>query len=227
MQLNTSETPGNNPHLAARRKMVETDLIGRDIYDRNVIRSMLKVPREEFVGQEKKESAYEDHPIPIGQGQTISQPYIVALMLQYLGIKEGDKVLDIGTGSGYHAALMAEMGATVYTVEIVEELKERAGATFKRLGYKNIFLKRGDGYKGWPEEAPFEAINVACAPHHIPESLIEQMADGGRMILPIGNPMSGPQRLVLVKREGDEITRREVSYVSFVPMVKEQREEEI
>lgn len=215
------ETPENNRSLAARRKMVETNLIGRDIYNRNVIRSMLKIPREEFVGTGEKEAAYEDHPIQIGKGQTISQPYIVALMLQYLEIKEGDKVLDIGTGSGYHAAVMAEMGAIVYTVEVIEELKERAAATFDKLGYKNIFLKRGDGYDGWPEEAPFEAINVACAPRYIPQPLIGQMADGGRMILPLSDQTSGLQRLVLVKRDGDKISRREVSYVAFVPMVRE------
>ena len=160
--------------------------------------------------------AYADYPLPIGQGQTISQPYIVAFMTEQLEPKPTDRVLEIGTGSGYQAAVLAEMVAEVYTIEIIEELAQRAAADLKRLGYTNVNVRAGDGYQGWAEAAPFDAIIVTCAPEHVPQPLIDQLKEGGRMIIPIGRAWN--QELVLLRKRGGKLEQHAVLPVSFVPM---------
>jgi protein-L-isoaspartate(D-aspartate) O-methyltransferase len=174
------------------------------------------VPRHEFVPESYRRESYEDFPLPIGHGQTISQPFIVAFMTEQLDPKPTDKVLEIGTGSGYQAAVLSAVVAEVYTIEIVEALGRRAEADLKRLGYKNVKVRVGDGYQGWLEAAPFDAIIVTCAPEHIPKPLIEQLKDGGRMIIPVGE--LGDQCLYLLEKRGAEIKRRAVLPVRFVPM---------
>ena len=165
--------------------MVEQDLAARDITDEAVLRTMGKVPRHEFVPDELRDSAYADHPLPIGHEQTISQPYIVALMTQLADAKEGARALDIGTGSGYQAAVLGEICKEVYSIEIVEPLAKEAKARLARLGYKNITVRAGDGYQGWPEKAPFDVIVVAAAPDHIPQPLVDQLAPGGKQVMPV------------------------------------------
>ena len=164
--------------------MVQEQLIPRGIHDERVLAVMSKVPREEFVPQDVRAESYTDGPLPIGHGQTISQPYIVAFMTEQLRLAPGDRVLEIGTGSGYQAAILAELVAEVNSIEIIEPLAKTAEVTLQRLGYKNVNVKGGDGYKGWPDHAPFDAIIVTCAPDRVPQSLTEQLRDGGRMIIP-------------------------------------------
>lgn len=202
----------------AREKMV--DLIkSRGIKDEKVISAMLKVPRHLFVDKSQWRSAYDDRPLPIGYGQTISQPYIVALMTESLEIKMGDKVLEIGTGSGYQAAILAELTDKVYSVEIIEELGKRAGRVLKSLGYK-VKIKIGDGYNGWEEYAPFDAIIVTCAPDHVPPPLIQQLKIGGRMVIPVG-PTGLYQTLWLIKKEReDKLIYKNLGDVLFVPLVR-------
>ena len=189
---------------------------GRDITNALVLRAMGKVPRHEFVPQNLRAGAYRDGPLPIGHGQTISQPYIVAFMTEQLDPKPSDRVLEVGTGSGYQAAVLAELVAQVYTVEIIKELATQAAADLKRLGYTNVQARAGDGYKGWPEAAPFDTIIVTCAPEQVPPPLIEQLKDGGRMIIPVGPTWN--QELVLLRKHGDKLERRDVLPVRFVPM---------
>jgi len=201
-----------------RARMIERDLEARDIRDARVLAAMGRVPRERFVPAELAAQAYGDHPLPIGQGQTISQPYIVAFMTEQLRLRGDEKVLEIGTGSGYQAAVLAECAAQVYTIEIVEELAERSAALLRELGYDNVHARTGDGYRGWPEQAPFDAIILTAAPDHVPQPLLDQLADGGRLILPLGGD---DQELVLIERHGSELTRRSVLPVRFVPMTGE------
>lgn len=189
---------------------------GRNITNALVLAAMGKVPRHEFVPERLRHQAYEDCPLPIGHDQTISQPYIVAFMTEQLEPEPTDRVLEIGTGSGYQAAVLAELVAKVYTVEIVEELAKRAAADLKRLGYTNVSVRAGDGYKGWPEVAPFDAIIVTCAPEKVPPPLIDQLKDGGRMIIPVGPAWD--QELVLLRKRGDRLVRHAVLPVRFVPM---------
>ena len=165
--------------------MVKAQIVDRGVVDNRVLAAMRKVPREEFVPAEFRNQSYVDGPLPIGHGQTISQPYIVALMTEKLRIRSQDRVLEIGTGSGYQAAILAELGAEVYSVEIIEPLAERARANLGRLGCKSVHIKAGDGYKGWPEEAPFDACIVTCAPNRVPQLLIDQLKEGGRMMIPL------------------------------------------
>jgi len=200
-----------------RREMVESQLRSRDIWDRGVLEAMGKVPRHEFVPQPVKHLAYEDHPLPIGLGQTISQPYIVALMTQLADPREDARALEIGTGSGYQAAVLAELVDQVYTIEIVPDLAHRSAALLKRLGYENIHARAGDGYLGWPEAAPFDVILVTAAAGRIPEPLQEQLAEGGRLVIPVGDP-GRVQKLLLLTREEGRIRRQEVLAVRFVPM---------
>jgi protein-L-isoaspartate(D-aspartate) O-methyltransferase len=206
---------------AARKRMVREQLSGPDrgITNARVLAVMSKVPRHEFVPKETRSLAYQDSPLPIGHGQTISQPYIVAFMTEQLDPRPADRVLEIGTGSGYQAAVLAELVAEVYTIEIVEPLAQRAEADLKRLSYTNVFVRAGDGYKGWPTAAPFDAIIVTCSPEQVPEPLVEQLRDNGRMIIPVGP--SWNQQLVLLRKQGTKLEKRAVLPVRFVPMTGE------
>ena len=198
--------------------MIQEQLLGkgRNITNARVLAAMGKVPRHEFVPAELRHRAYDDGPLPIGYDQTISQPFIVAFMTEQLDPKPTNRVLEIGTGSGYQAAVLAQLVAEVYTIEIIEPLAQRAEADLKRLGYTNIHVRAGDGCQGWPEAAPFDAIIVTCAPEKVPPPLVEQLKDGGRMIIPVG-PM-GNQELVLLRKQGNRLEKSAVLSVRFVPM---------
>jgi protein-L-isoaspartate(D-aspartate) O-methyltransferase len=198
-----------------RAAMVMTQIISRGVHDERVLDAMRKVPRERFVREKDLDLAFYDGPLSIGCGQTISQPYIVAYMTEMLSLSENDRVLEIGTGSGYQTAVLAEVAAEVYSVEIVEELSERARIILEELGSSNVHLMAGDGSEGWPEHAPFDAIMVTAAPAHVPEGLIEQLADGGRMIVPVG---VYEQYLRLFTKKGDEVEKQDLIGVRFVPM---------
>ncbi|HEV2295304.1 MAG TPA: protein-L-isoaspartate(D-aspartate) O-methyltransferase [Tepidisphaeraceae bacterium] len=207
-----------------RAEMVRTQLAARDITDQRVLEAMGRVPRHRFVPAEHAGEAYGDHPLPIGHGQTISQPYIVALMTQLAQVKRGDRVLDIGTGSGYQAAVLAEMGADVASIEIVPELAAEAKERLAALNYKTVEVRAGDGYRGWPERAPFEAMILAAAAPEIPKPLIEQLAVGGRLVLPVGGSY-GQELLVITKQADGSLKRETVAPVMFVPMTGEVRED--
>jgi len=204
---------------AERQRMVQQQLVARGINDGRVLAAMAKVPREEFVPPDSRGASYADGPLPIGHGQTISQPYIVAFMTEQLRPRANDHVLEIGTGSGYQAAILAELVADVYTIEIIEPLAKNAEATLQRRGYKNVHVKVGDGYRGWLEFAPFDAITVTCAPDHVPQPLIDQLKEGGRMIIPVG--VFGNQELYLLEKKNGQLQRRAVLPVRFVPMAGE------
>ena len=193
--------------------------MARGIHEERVLAAMAKVPREEFVPADERAAAYADHPLPIGYDQTISQPYIVAFMTEQLQPKPSDRVLEIGTGSGYQAAVLAELVAEVYTIEIAEPLARNAEATLVRLGYKNVRMKVGDGYKGWPENAPFDAIIVTCAPDRVPRPLTDQLKEGGRMIIPVGDRFA--QELYLLEKKNGQLKEGAVLPVRFVPMAGE------
>jgi protein-L-isoaspartate(D-aspartate) O-methyltransferase len=199
--------------------MVERQLRPRGVDDPRTLRAMAKVPREKFVPKELRNTAYDDRPLPIGYGQTISQPFIVGFMTQQLRPKPTDRVLEIGTGSGYQAAVLAELVAEVYTIEIVRPLAQRAETLLRELGYKNIHVKAGDGYKGWPEHAPFDAIIVTAAPDHVPQPLIAQLKEGGRMIIPVGKTFA--QELYLLEKHGGVVKQTAVVPVKFVPLTRE------
>lgn len=204
----------------ARRRMVERDLKGRDIRDPKVLEIMGRVPRQLFVEPSLRNKAYADYPLPIGEGQTISQPYIVAMMTQILKIHPGERVLEIGTGSGYQAAVLAELTDQVYTVEIRESLAQQAAGRLKELGYGKVQVKYGDGYLGWEEEAPFDAIIVTCAANHIPPPLIKQLKEGGRLVIPLGSTTYF-QTLTLLTKEKGKTEIQHLMGVSFVPMTGE------
>jgi protein-L-isoaspartate(D-aspartate) O-methyltransferase len=214
-RLHAAEDAG---FAAARRRMVEQQLAGpgRGLTNARVLAVMGRVPRHEFVPANVRSLAYADHPLPIGHGQTISQPFIVAFMTEKLDPKPTDKVLEIGTGSGYQAAVLAELAGKVYTIEIVEPLARRAETDLKRLGYTNVLVRAGDGYRGWPEAAPFDAVIVTCAPEHVPKPLVDQLKEGGRMIIPVGP--AGDQELFVLQKQGGRVERRAVLPVRFVPM---------
>ncbi len=221
-------TPTREPTEAAtyasyeetRKQMVKLQMRMRDITDEEVLAAMEKVPRHEFVPEDMVKHAYEDHPLPIGYGQTISQPYIVALMTQLLHLKRDDKVLEIGTGSGYQAAVLAELTDEVYTVEIIKELEEQAEERLQRLGYTDIKVKHDDGYYGWEEYAPYDAIIVTCAPDHVPQPLVKQLRDGGRLVIPVGPP-GGYQTLWQIEKRGEQIVSNNITGVLFVPLLGE------
>ncbi len=191
----------------------------RGIHEERVLAALAKVPREEFVPKEVRPPSYTDQPLPIGYNQTISQPYVVAFMTEQLQLKRDDRVLEIGSGSGYQTAILAELVADVYTIEIIEPLAKNAEATLIRLGYKNVQVKAGDGYKGWPEHAPFDAVIVTCAPDHVPQPLVDQMKEGGRMIIPVGR--LGEQELYFLEKKNGQLKKRAVLPVRFVPMAGE------
>jgi protein-L-isoaspartate(D-aspartate) O-methyltransferase len=198
--------------------MVLEQLQGRDIEQEEVLRAMRRVPRHVLIPESAQELAYADRPLPIGERQTISQPYIVAAMTQALQLKPGSRVLEIGTGSGYQAAVLAEITDHVYTIEIVEELGRRSRKDLEELGYSKIQFRLGDGYQGWPESAPFDAIIVTAAPPHIPQSLIDQLAIGGRLVIPVG---VRNQDLLLIEKTEDGSETRSLMGVRFVPMTGE------
>ena len=202
-----------------RNRMVKEQLAG--ITNQRVLTAMTTVPRHELVPEKLRPNAYDDSPLPIGYDQTISQPYIVAFMTEQLRPRPADRVLEIGTGSGYQAAVLSTLVAEVYTIEIVEPLAQRAEADLRRLGYKNVKVKAGDGYQGWPEAAPFDAIIVTCAPEQVPQPLIDQLKQGGRMMIPVGDARE--QYLHLLEKRGTNIQRRAVLPVRFVPMTGKTR----
>ncbi|HUW23144.1 MAG TPA: protein-L-isoaspartate(D-aspartate) O-methyltransferase [bacterium] len=206
-----------------RKVMVVEQIEERGIKDKRVLEVMERVPRHEFVPEEYRAFAYEDSPLPIGEGQTISQPYIVALMTECLNLEGEEKVLEVGTGSGYQAAILSELAKEVYTIEIVGPLAERAEELLKNLGYRNVKVRCGDGYLGWEEYAPFDGIIVTCAPEHIPQPLIDQLAEGGRMVIPVGETQF-PQVLKLVEKREGKVTMRNVVPVRFVPMTGDEVE---
>lgn len=202
----------------ARRRMVDEQLAGRDVTDEAVLSAMRRVPRHRFVGDDMQRQAYADRPLPIGHGATISQPYVVAKMTELARVRPGDRVLDVGTGSGYQAAVLAEMGAEVHGVEIVPDLAERAGRLLAELGYE-VEVRAGDGYAGWPEHAPFDAIIVAAAAPTLPKPLVEQLAPGGRLVIPMGR---GVQDLMVIEKDERGGVRIETIFpVQFVPMTGE------
>lgn len=201
-----------------RQRMVREQIVARGIRDQKVIQAMINVKRHLFVPKSQERMAYEDRPLPIGEGQTISQPYIVALMTEQLELDKNMSVLEIGTGSGYQAAILAEIVNEVYTIEIIESLGIRAKNLLEGLDYQNINFKIGDGYKGWGQNAPFDAIIVTCAPSNIPKPLEEQLKEGGRMIIPVGGSIA--QELVLIEKKKGKLVRKKVSSVRFVPMVR-------
>ncbi|WP_347710735.1 protein-L-isoaspartate(D-aspartate) O-methyltransferase [Geothrix sp. SG200] len=200
-------------------RMVREQIVARGVADPRVLEAMGRVPRHEFVPAAQRGQAYEDWPLAIGYGQTISQPYIVAFMTAALAPRPEDRVLEIGTGSGYQAAVLAGLVAEVYTMEIVEPLAQRAEADLKRLGYTNVKVRAGDGYLGWPEAAPFDAIIVTCAPEDVPRALVDQLKVGGRMIIPVGSQW-GAQELYLLRKTATGLRRQGVLPVRFVPMVR-------
>ncbi|RLD10944.1 protein-L-isoaspartate O-methyltransferase [candidate division KSB1 bacterium] len=198
-----------------RQAMVEQQIIARGVKDPRVIKAMETVPRHKFLPPEEAPFAYEDEPRPIGQGQTISQPYIVAFMTEQLHLKPTDRVLEIGTGSGYQAAVLAEIADSVFTIEIIPELAQSAAKRLKALGYDNVVVRQGDGYNGWPEKAPFDAIIVTAAPPKIPPPLLEQLKNDGTMVLPVGKYV---QELVVVKKSATGMAMQNILPVRFVPM---------
>ncbi|WP_305909493.1 protein-L-isoaspartate(D-aspartate) O-methyltransferase [Methylomarinum sp. Ch1-1] len=192
--------------------------IGKDALDARVMAAMREVPRHEFIPQELHEHAYDDGPVPIGMGQTISQPYIVALMSDLLNSKASDRILEIGTGSGYQAAVLSRLVRKVYSIEIIERLSQQAQACFDKLGYDNIELKTDDGYYGWPEQAPYDGIIVTAAASEIPQPLIEQLKPGARLVIPVGLPYSYQELIVVEHKLSGEIAAQAILGVSFVPL---------
>lgn len=219
----TGRSQTGNDYKNKREMMVRQQIEARGIKDPRVLNAMRKVERHLFVAPDQADKAYGDYPLPIGWGQTISQPYIVAFMTEALGLSPHSKVLEIGTGSGYQAAILAEICDSVYTVEIVRGLGEKAEDLLKVLGYKNIRVRIGDGYQGWPQHAPYQAVIVTCSPTHIPGPLIDQLDNGGKMIIPIGE--KDDQELVILIKKNGKLTQREVLPVRFVPMVNPDQQE--
>jgi len=215
------ETPAQTQ---ARQRMIDRDLRTRGIQDRRVLEAMARVPRHRFVPTDQVPYAYEDRPLPIGHGQTISQPYIVALMTELARPTPESKALDIGTGSGYQAAILAELCKEVYSIEILDPLAQEAKKRLQELGYKNVTVRTGDGYQGWPEKAPFDLIIVAAAPDHVPQPLVDQLAPGGRLVIPVGRHWWNQELLVIEKQPDGTLRQRSVASVAFVPMTGKAQE---
>jgi protein-L-isoaspartate(D-aspartate) O-methyltransferase len=207
---------GNQDHEKSRDQMVSSQIENRGIKDKATLTAMRKVPRHLFVPPSQAANAYDDRPLPIGYGQTISQPYIVAYMTEIIKPTVDDRVLEIGTGSGYQAAILSQIVKEVYSIEIIEELSAQSAALLRKLNYKNVETKNADGYFGWKEKAPFDAIVVTAAAEHIPPALVEQLKDGGRMIIPVGSPFM-TQQLMLIEKSGGKIRTTSMMPVRFVP----------
>jgi protein-L-isoaspartate(D-aspartate) O-methyltransferase len=210
--------------VKSREEMVRNQLAAGGIRKAEVLQAMAEVPRHEFVPASLRPYAYADGPLPIGHGQTISQPFIVAYMTQALELSKEDTVLEIGTGSGYQAAILGKLTKEVYTIEIVPPLAESARAVLSKLGFENVHVRQGDGYLGWPEKAPFDAIIVTCAPDHVPEPLISQLKEGGRLVIPVG-ATGGIQQLVLLRKRNGQISKEKMLDVRFVPMTGKMTDE--
>jgi protein-L-isoaspartate(D-aspartate) O-methyltransferase len=215
----SAEVPDRN-YFAQRKRLVE-EVKEMGVRDEDVLKALSKVPRHLFIPEGLRTQAYRNHPLPIGEDQTISQPYVVAYMTEALKLKETDKVLEIGTGSGYQAAVLAELVKKVYSIEIIKVLGKRAEMTLKKSGYDNVEVRIGDGYRGWPEKAPFDAIIITAAPPEIPDLLIKQLKEGGRLIVPVG---SYTQNLILLTRKNGIIQKRKLLPVIFVPMTGKAQE---
>ena len=222
--LNITSVYGQADYLEQRRAMVRLQIQARGINHTATLSAMLNVPRHEFVPKGKKAFSYSDSPLPIGQGQTISQPYIVAYMTQALRLKRSHKVLEIGTGSGYQAAVLSKIVDSVFTIEIVKELASSSKSRLQRLGYENVLVRWGDGYDGWPDKAPFDAIMVTAGAESIPQPLLDQLKVGGRMIIPVG-PHNQVRQLVLVVKKKDKIVKKNVMPVRFVPFTRAKNED--
>jgi len=207
----------NDKYLELRQKMVKEQIIARGIKNKNVLSAMLKVERHRFVPKNLWNYAYEDYPLPIAEEQTISQPYIVALMTELLKVNKKDRILEIGTGSGYQAAILSELCKDVYTIEVIPELGNSAEILLKQLGYNNVKVKIGDGFLGWDEYAPYDKIILTCAPKEIPEPLINQLKEGGILVAPIGEYF---QDLIVAKKKKGKITKKSIIPVRFVPMIE-------
>ncbi|WP_442283550.1 protein-L-isoaspartate(D-aspartate) O-methyltransferase [Variovorax sp. M-6] len=221
------------PDFAAERRQMTEDIAalarqtradtGRPAFDARVMAAMAKVPRHEFVPADQVAFSYANRPVPIGHGQTISQPYIVALMTDLAKAEPGDKVLEVGTGSGYQAAVMAQLARTVYTIEIIEPLGLQATQRLQKLGYANVQVRLGDGYHGWEEHAPYDAILVTAAASHVPPPLIRQLKPGGRMVIPVGAPFLVQQLMLIEKNQDGTVSTRQILPVAFVPLTGQQR----
>ncbi len=210
----------NDDYAVKRERMVKEQIQARGVTDQRVLAAMRKVPRHLFVPEALHTDAYEDYPLPIGEGQTISQPYIVARMTELMQLKGGERVLEIGTGSGYQAAVLALLAKEVFSIEIVEPLAKSAAQKLKDLGYDNVIVKFGDGYLGWTEYAPFDAIIITCAPPYLPDSLVHQLKDDGRIVAPMGEETE-TQILTVFQKKGDKLLKTEHEPVRFVPMTGE------
>ncbi len=208
----------SDPFEARRMQMVQQDIEARGVKDKLVLQAMRKVKRHLFVDEAQRQQAYNDYPLPIGEGQTISQPYVVALMTEALALKGNERVLEVGTGSGYQAAILAEIVKEVFTIEIRPGLYAKTRELLQKLGYQNIRTKQGDGYLGWPEYAPFDAIIVTASPNHIPPPLLAQLKEGGRLIIPLGSTVFN-QSLTLVTKRRDKLEVKELGSVAFVPLI--------
>jgi len=203
-----------------RKRMVEEQIAYRGVKDKRVLEAMEAVPRHLFIPDEIRSYSYYDQPVPIGFGQTISQPYIVAFMTELLQVGSGDVVLEVGTGSGYQAAILAKLAKQVYTIEIIEDLGKEAQKRLKILGYNNVEVMIGDGYKGWPEHAPFDAIIVTAAAEHIPQPLIDQLKPGGRMVIPVGGVYAVQDLMLITKDASSKVVQESIIPVRFVPLLR-------
>ena len=221
MACTGTETNGQDNYDAMRERMVETQIRARDVHDPTVLQAMRRVPRHLFVPEDERPFAYDDRPLPIGRGQTISQPYIVAYMTEALQVEPSHKVLEIGTGSGYQAAVLADIVNQVYSIEIVPDLAEGARRALALAGYRNVDVRTGNGYLGWPEHAPFDRVIVTAAPPEIPQALVDQLAVGGIMVVPVGTSL---QELVVISKTPDGIAEKRTIEVRFVPMIAKPRD---